>query len=66
MPRLPIGECAGLYGTIGLQYWDADGETPLPDQVGHQGCKTIYPLQSARPFRQAFIPELIDCPLERL
>ena len=34
MPRLPIGKRVGLYGTFGLQYWDADGESPLPDDDG--------------------------------
>ncbi len=34
MPRLPIGQRAGLYGTFGIQYWDADGESPLPNDDG--------------------------------
>lgn len=34
MPRLPIGQRAGLYGTFGVQNWDANGESPLPDGDG--------------------------------
>lgn len=31
MPRLPLGSRASLYGTIGLQYWDAENGRRLPD-----------------------------------
>ncbi|MDT8449437.1 MAG: outer membrane beta-barrel protein [Wenzhouxiangellaceae bacterium] len=30
MPRLPLGSRTNLYGTFGLQYWDADGGPQLP------------------------------------
>lgn len=31
MPRLPLGSRANLYGTLGLQYWDANGGPLLPN-----------------------------------
>mgnify|MGYP005844568731 CR=1 FL=1 len=36
MPRLPLGNSASIYATLGVQYWDADTGSLLPDDDGFE------------------------------